>query len=830
MKRLNRIFCGLAVLMALLCLAAVMPLGVSAATTVTKVYVTVPTPIIGDRVGDAVYGYSGTTGVKVTDVNWTDINGAIYSDDHRFQQGVTYYCDVEFQVEAGYTFPASYTQLSGYVNNQAGEISTVYYTDHAYVTWGVKPKLFGDVYVGGVGVPNNRYYSVLTGTITTDKPSDNYVHYKDGVLTLHNFTYKGLGRVLNGSYSPYSAGIYSEKPLTIVLEGNNTIQVTDKAARTLAFYVLDNDLSITGTANSKLTASGSYAVSLSDKLTIDGGSYVFTSDSDALYARSDCTIQNCNLNITSTEAGVYTRTNLSLKGVDATITAEEYHALYAGNILSVSGCDLSIETGDSGLYCVEAQVESSTLDVTAYDSGMEIWGEDSTIKNCFISIEGDYGIYADGGDLSLEGCTISIEAVEAGIMTDGSNLYVTDCRITAYSSRGDALTALDGSVIFGEGLGVRATTEKNGEWVPYIAADAKYYYCVDVHKHLADNGTVTRDSTCKQVGLRVYKCTVCDEVIATHTIPKASHSYKAATCTAPKTCTVCGATSGSKLGHTYEKKTTKATLTKDGSSKNVCKDCGYTASSVTTIYKASSIKLSKTSYTYNGKVQKPTVTVKDSKGNTIASSNYTVTYAGGCKSAGTYKVTVKMKGNYSGTKTLSYTIKPIDVSKCTVTLSATSYTYDGKVKKPTVTVKNPSGTKLTEGGSYTVTYASGRKNVGTYKVTVKMKGNYTGTKTVTFKILPAKTSISSVTAGSKKLTVKWAKKTTQVTGYEIQYSTSKTFSSAKTKTITKNSTVSTDLTGLSAKTTYYVRIRTYKTVDGVKVYSGWSTVKSAKTK
>ena len=243
------------------------------------------------------------------------------------------------------------------------------------------------------------------------------------------------------------------------------------------------------------------------------------------------------------------------------------------------------------------------------------------------------------------------------------------------------------------------------------------------------------------------------------------------------------------------------------------------------------VTLSKTSYTYNGKVQKPTVTVKNAAGTKLSEGgSYTVTYATGCKSAGTYKVTIKMKGNYTGTVTKTFKIAPQDVSKCKITLSATSYTYNGAVKKPVVTVKNAAGTKLSEGGSYTVTYASGRKNVGTYKVTIKMKGNYTGTKTLTFKINPAKTSISSLTAGSKKLTVKWAKKTTQVTGYEIQYSTSKSFSSVKTKTITKNSTVSAVLTGLKAKTTYYVRVRTYKTVNGVKYYSGWTTVKSLKTK
>ena len=83
---------------------------------------------------------------------------------------------------------------------------------------------------------------------------------------------------------------------------------------------------------------------------------------------------------------------------------------------------------------------------------------------------------------------------------------------------------------------------------------------------------------------------------------------------------------------------------------------------------------------------------------------------------------------------------------------------------------------------------------------------------------------------TKSLKITWSKKTTQVTGYQIQYSTGSSFSSAKIKAVGKNSTVSTTLTGLKAKTTYYVRVRTYKIVNGEKVYSGWSAVKSVKTK
>ena len=68
-----------------------------------------------------------------------------------------------------------------------------------------------------------------------------------------------------------------------------------------------------------------------------------------------------------------------------------------------------------------------------------------------------------------------------------------------------------------------------------------------------------------------------------------------------------------------------------------------------------------------------------------------------------------------------------------VSLSATSYTYDGKVKKPKVVAKDSKG-KAIATKYYTVKYPSGRKNVGTYTVSVKFKGKFKGTKKLSFKI------------------------------------------------------------------------------------------------
>ena len=166
-----------------------------------------------------------------------------------------------------------------------------------------------------------------------------------------------------------------------------------------------------------------------------------------------------------------------------------------------------------------------------------------------------------------------------------------------------------------------------------------------------------------------------------------------------------------------------------------------------------------------------------------------------------------------------------------IKLSYTSYTYNGLVKTPTVTVKDAKGKSLTKNTDYTVSYTAGRKNVGTYKVTITLKGNYSGSKMLSFKINPKGTSISSMTRYSKAFTVKWKKQSTQTSGYQILYSTSSKFKSGnKYVTVTSNKTTAKKITKLKSKKKYYVKIRTYKTVNGTRYYSGWSSVKYVTTK
>ena len=95
---------------------------------------------------------------------------------------------------------------------------------------------------------------------------------------------------------------------------------------------------------------------------------------------------------------------------------------------------------------------------------------------------------------------------------------------------------------------------------------------------------------------------------------------------------------------------------------------------------------------------------------------------------------------------------------------------------------------------------------------------------------PNKTSIKKSKAKKGSVELTWSK-TKGVKGYEIQLATDKKFKkNKKTVTIKKQKTTKTTIKKLKAKKKYYVRIRTYKIVNGKKIYSSWSKVKSVKTK
>jgi urease beta subunit len=219
----------------------------------------------------------------------------------------------------------------------------------------------------------------------------------------------------------------------------------------------------------------------------------------------------------------------------------------------------------------------------------------------------------------------------------------------------------------------------------------------------------------------------------------------------------------------------------------------------------------------------------------VDSSNYKATYKNN-KNAGTATVTITGTGKYSGTVTGHFTIY-----KAPQQITNVLSTYKKKYSS--------SSFKLNAKAKTAVTYVSSNKKVavvnkstgkvkikgcGKAVITITAKGkNYkTATKKVTIRVVPNKTSITKLKSTSKsKINITYKKKT-GATGYEVVYSTSKTFKAAKTKTKlikgkSKNKAV---IKGLKAGKKYYVKVRAYKTIDGKKYYSSYSKVKTVVVK
>ena len=120
---------------------------------------------------------------------------------------------------------------------------------------------------------------------------------------------------------------------------------------------------------------------------------------------------------------------------------------------------------------------------------------------------------------------------------------------------------------------------------------------------------------------------------------------------------------------------------------------------------------------------------------TLSYSRYTLSYENNIN-AGTATVTATGIGNYGGSVTAEFKILPKSATP-KIYLSETTFVYDGTVKTPEVASVTIGSSGTTVGASdYDVSYSNGRKNTGTYYVTVTLKGNYSGKNTKNFLIVP----------------------------------------------------------------------------------------------
>ena len=359
------------------------------------------------------------------------------------------------------------------------------------------------------------------------------------------------------------------------------------------------------------------------------------------------------------------------------------------------------------------------------------------------------------------GHTEVMDGAEAPTCTEAGKTEGVHCSVCGTVIKKQEIVPATGHD-WGEWINTKAATcETEGTETRTCKRDASHTQTQAVPANGHEYIAVVTPATCTEQGYTTHTCSRCGDSFKDSETAAIGHDYKSAvtapTCTEAgfitHTCSRCGDSyrdgETAAHGHDMQSTTTKATLKKDGAVVTTCARCGE--SQTKTIAYPKAITLSKDAFTFNNKVQKPTVKVVGSDGKVISSKNYTVTYAKGCKAIGKYSVKIVFKGNYSGTKTLSFTIVP-------------------------------TGTALTK-----------------------------------------------VTAGAKSFTAQWKQNKTG-SGYQIQYSTNAKFTSSKKLTVKNSKTLKATLKKLSAKKVYYVRIRTYKTISKANYFSAWSKALKVKTK
>ena len=335
--------------------------------------------------------------------------------------------------------------------------------------------------------------------------------------------------------------------------------------------------------------------------------------------------------------------------------------------------------------------------------------------------------------------------------------------------------------------------------------------------HSYGNAVVTKQPTCTAEGTKTKTCTKCNATV-TETIPKTSHKY-ADTVVAP-TCTTGGYTlhKCSVCGTSYKDSTTKATghsygnavvtkqptCTAEGTAIKTCTKCNTTVTEKLPAkgHTAVTDKGYSATCTTAGKTEGSHCSVCGA----VIKAQTTIT-ATGHKPSGwiTDKAaSIGVKGSKHKECTVCKKVletaeipalSRISISKASVTLSTSTYAYDGKAKKPGVTVKL-NGKTLKNGTDYTVSYSNNTK-VGTATVKITGKGNYTGSVSKTFKIKNnfKKATVSGISTKAftgknitQSITVKYNGKTLKNgTDYTVSYSNNKKIGTATVKIAGKGS-------------------------------------------
>ena len=231
----------------------------------------------------------------------------------------------------------------------------------------------------------------------------------------------------------------------------------------------------------------------------------------------------------------------------------------------------------------------------------------------------------------------------------------------------------------------------------------------------------------------------------------------------------------------------------------------------------------KKKYAYEGKAIKGNETVKDGKEVLDSGKDYKASYQNN-KNLGKATITIKGIGNYKGTKKVSYTIVKRSVRSVTCPYKKTR-SYTGRWVKPNVTLK-VGKVKLKKNRDYTLVYRNNLQ-IGKASVVIRGMGNFTGKKTITFKIVPQTPKIQKLKKNKKSFVITYSSGK-MVHGYQMEVSTASSFAAKKTQKYILNGNRF-EAFGLK-KGTYYIRVKAYYSKKGKRYESGYTSKRKIKIK
>lgn len=231
----------------------------------------------------------------------------------------------------------------------------------------------------------------------------------------------------------------------------------------------------------------------------------------------------------------------------------------------------------------------------------------------------------------------------------------------------------------------------------------------------------------------------------------------------------------------------------------------------------------KKKYAYEGKAIKGNETVKDGKEVLDSGKDYKASYQNN-KNLGKATITIKGIGNYKGTKKVSYTIVKRSVRSATCHYKKTR-SYTGRWVKPNVTLK-VGKVKLKKNRDYTLVYRNNLQ-IGKASVVIRGMGNFTGKKTITFKIVPQTPKIQKLKKNKKSFVITYSSGK-MVHGYQMEVSTASSFAAKKTQKYILNGNRF-EACGLK-KGTYYIRVKAYYSKKGKRYESGYTSKRKIKIK